>query len=186
MCCRWRRTASRPPAPFAATSSRTTVFGTRPSARTIKTIYIATDSGGIAEALAGGTTSTMKNPGAILAFTYTGEGDGAVRRRAEPHHAPTRRACGAQQQHRAARPRSSPQRRPPGQDRLRCQLRGLPRQHDDQRYLRPSARRRVLPPHVVWPHGGSTLRQSEDYAARRYPIRCRAKRTRRSLPTSFR
>src|SRR5204863_8886112 len=39
-----------------------------------KTIYIATDSGGMAEAVAGGATSTMQNPGAILAFTYEGEG----------------------------------------------------------------------------------------------------------------
>jgi PQQ-dependent dehydrogenase (s-GDH family) len=37
-----------------------------------KTIYVATDSGGVAEALAGGTTTTMKNPGSILVFTYAG------------------------------------------------------------------------------------------------------------------
>jgi mono/diheme cytochrome c family protein len=42
-----------------------------------KTIYVATDPGGMAEALAGGTTRTMQNPGAILAFTYVGEGSGA-------------------------------------------------------------------------------------------------------------
>ncbi len=40
-----------------------------------KTIYIATDPGGLAEALAGGATRRMQNPGAILAFTYEGEGD---------------------------------------------------------------------------------------------------------------
>lgn len=39
-----------------------------------RTIYIATDTGGLAEALDGGPTSTMQNPGAILAFTYQGEG----------------------------------------------------------------------------------------------------------------
>jgi len=42
-----------------------------------KTIYIATDPGGMAEALGGGAaTETMQNPGAILAFTYVGEGTG--------------------------------------------------------------------------------------------------------------
>ena len=40
-----------------------------------KTIYIATDPGGLAEALAGGAARRMQNPGAILAFTYEGEGD---------------------------------------------------------------------------------------------------------------
>ena len=39
-----------------------------------KTIYIATDPGGMAEALAGGPARRMQNPGAILAFTYEGEG----------------------------------------------------------------------------------------------------------------
>jgi mono/diheme cytochrome c family protein len=39
-----------------------------------RTIYIATDSSGLAEALAGGATSTMQNPGAILSFTYVREG----------------------------------------------------------------------------------------------------------------
>jgi PQQ-dependent dehydrogenase (s-GDH family) len=42
-----------------------------------KTIYIATDPGGLAEAMAGGTTRTMTNKGSILAFTYVGEGTGA-------------------------------------------------------------------------------------------------------------
>lgn len=41
-----------------------------------KTIYIATDPGGLAEALGGGTTRTMQDRGAILAFTYVGEGTG--------------------------------------------------------------------------------------------------------------
>jgi len=43
-----------------------------------KTIYIATDPGGIAESVAGGTTRTMQDPGAILAFTYEGEGGPAT------------------------------------------------------------------------------------------------------------
>jgi PQQ-dependent dehydrogenase (s-GDH family) len=41
-----------------------------------KTIYIATDPEGLAEATAGGTTRTMTNKGSILAFTYVGEGTG--------------------------------------------------------------------------------------------------------------
>jgi PQQ-dependent dehydrogenase (s-GDH family) len=39
-----------------------------------KTIYVATDNGGLAEATNGGTTTRMHDPGAILAFTYEGEG----------------------------------------------------------------------------------------------------------------
>jgi PQQ-dependent dehydrogenase (s-GDH family) len=42
-----------------------------------KTIYIATDPAGLAEAMAGGTTRAMTNRGSILAFTYVGEGTGA-------------------------------------------------------------------------------------------------------------
>ncbi|HET8550630.1 MAG TPA: glucose/sorbosone family PQQ-dependent dehydrogenase [Bryobacteraceae bacterium] len=41
------------------------------------TIYIATDSGGVVERLTGGVAGRMQDPGAILAFTYTGEGSGA-------------------------------------------------------------------------------------------------------------
>jgi cytochrome c5 len=41
-----------------------------------RTIYIATDPGGISEAIGGGTSRRMENRGAILAFTYTGEGTG--------------------------------------------------------------------------------------------------------------
>lgn len=41
-----------------------------------RTIYIATDSGGISQALAGGVARRMQDAGAILAFTYTGEGTG--------------------------------------------------------------------------------------------------------------
>lgn len=39
-----------------------------------KTIYIATDPGGLAESGTAGTTAKMENAGAILAFTYQGEG----------------------------------------------------------------------------------------------------------------
>jgi len=39
-----------------------------------KTIYVATDAEGLTEAADGGTTTKMENPGAILAFTYEGEG----------------------------------------------------------------------------------------------------------------
>jgi len=37
-----------------------------------KTIYVATDNGGLAESSSGGTTTTMHDPGTILAFTYHG------------------------------------------------------------------------------------------------------------------
>jgi PQQ-dependent dehydrogenase (s-GDH family) len=50
-----------------------------------KTIYIATDPDGLAEALSGGSTQKMQDPGAILAFTYVGEGGGdAVTQSARP------------------------------------------------------------------------------------------------------
>ena len=39
-----------------------------------KTIYISTDSGGLAESADGGVTRNMADPGAILAFTYEAEG----------------------------------------------------------------------------------------------------------------
>ena len=39
-----------------------------------RTIYVATDPGGLAESASGGTTRTMHDPGAILAFTYEREG----------------------------------------------------------------------------------------------------------------
>ena len=42
-----------------------------------KTIFIATDPSGLAESSSGSVTTKMENPGAILAFTYTGEGSGA-------------------------------------------------------------------------------------------------------------
>ena len=43
-----------------------------------KTIYVATDPGGLAESRSGGVTNRMQNPGAILVFTYAGGGSGAV------------------------------------------------------------------------------------------------------------
>lgn len=38
----------------------------------MKTMYVATDPGGLAESSSGGTTTTMQNPGSILVFTYKG------------------------------------------------------------------------------------------------------------------
>lgn len=43
-----------------------------------RSIYVATDPGGLAEKSGGGTTTTMENPGAILVFTYAGEGGAAA------------------------------------------------------------------------------------------------------------
>ena len=39
-----------------------------------RTLYIATDPGGVVGATDAGTTSKMENPGAVLAFNYAGEG----------------------------------------------------------------------------------------------------------------
>jgi len=41
-----------------------------------KTIFIATDSSGMGQSMQGGATTRMQDRGAILAFTYVGEGDG--------------------------------------------------------------------------------------------------------------
>jgi PQQ-dependent dehydrogenase (s-GDH family) len=38
----------------------------------MKTLFVATDNGGLAESSSGGTTTTMQNPGQILVFTYKG------------------------------------------------------------------------------------------------------------------
>lgn len=43
-----------------------------------KTIYVATDNGGLAGTRDGGTTTKMENPGSILAYTYTGEASAAA------------------------------------------------------------------------------------------------------------
>lgn len=44
----------------------------------MKTIYVATDPGGLAGSMTGGTTTTMQNPGAILVYTFTGETSAAA------------------------------------------------------------------------------------------------------------
>ena len=43
-----------------------------------RTIFVATDPGGMSESLSGGAARRMEDQGAILAFTYEGEGTGAV------------------------------------------------------------------------------------------------------------
>ncbi len=43
-----------------------------------RTIFVAADFGGVAEAIGGGATNSMAHPGAILAFTYEGEADGPI------------------------------------------------------------------------------------------------------------
>lgn len=48
-----------------------------------RTVYVITDSGGSAAALEGGATSDLANPGAILVFTYLGEGAGDDASRAQ-------------------------------------------------------------------------------------------------------
>lgn len=49
-----------------------------------RTIYVATDGGGLVEALGGGVQRTLANPGAILAFTYAGEAERTVAPSAAP------------------------------------------------------------------------------------------------------
>ncbi len=51
-----------------------------------RTIYVATDPGGLAESHAGGVTNRMRNPGAILVFTYAGAAPGGGK---GPHAATT-------------------------------------------------------------------------------------------------
>lgn len=41
-----------------------------------RTIFVATDPGGLAESSTGGVTTNMEDKGAIVAYTYLGEGDG--------------------------------------------------------------------------------------------------------------
>jgi PQQ-dependent dehydrogenase (s-GDH family) len=48
------------------------------------TIYVATDAGGVVEGLAGGVATKMQDPGAIVAFTYVGEGTGLEPDEARP------------------------------------------------------------------------------------------------------
>ncbi len=58
-----------------------------------KTIYVATDPGGLAQSASGGTTRTMLDKGSILAFNYTGEGTGIAEEpvvtKAEPKTEPS-------------------------------------------------------------------------------------------------
>ncbi|WP_423066810.1 glucose/sorbosone family PQQ-dependent dehydrogenase [Devosia sp. CN2-171] len=44
----------------------------------MKTMYIATDVSGLVGTMDGGAGTVLKNPGAILVYTYTGEGDGTA------------------------------------------------------------------------------------------------------------
>ncbi|MBN9310203.1 glucose/sorbosone family PQQ-dependent dehydrogenase, partial [Devosia sp.] len=44
----------------------------------MKTLYIATDVSGLVGTMDGGAGTTLQNPGAILVYTYTGEGNGAA------------------------------------------------------------------------------------------------------------
>lgn len=44
----------------------------------MKTMYVATDVSGLVGTMDGGAGTTLKNPGAILVYTYAGEGDGAA------------------------------------------------------------------------------------------------------------
>lgn len=44
----------------------------------MKTMYIATDVSGLVGTMDGGAGTELKNPGAILVYKYTGEGDGAA------------------------------------------------------------------------------------------------------------
>ena len=44
----------------------------------MKTMYVATDVSGLVGTMDGGAGTTLQNPGAILVYTYTGEGDGSV------------------------------------------------------------------------------------------------------------
>ena len=64
-----------------------------------KTLYIATDPGGLAESASGGTTRTMLDKGSILAFAYTGEGTGKAEEpivtKAEPSAQPAATPAGA-------------------------------------------------------------------------------------------
>jgi len=73
-----------------------------------KTIYIATDSGGMGESLSGGATTKMADQGAIVAYTYAGEGTSAP---APLAPAPTREVTSAKEP--AARPQRGANDTPP-------------------------------------------------------------------------
>jgi PQQ-dependent dehydrogenase (s-GDH family) len=54
----------------------------------MKTLYVATDNGGLVGTMDGGAGTKVENPGAILVYTYTGEGDGATADAATSEAAP--------------------------------------------------------------------------------------------------
>ena len=56
------------------------------------TIYVATDSSGLTEAVSGGATTNMQHPGAILAFTYEGEAAGPIEPQPVSQSRPARRS----------------------------------------------------------------------------------------------
>jgi PQQ-dependent dehydrogenase (s-GDH family) len=64
------KTVSGPPERYFRTQNRYRDTAVSPDG---KTIYVATDAGGLGESLEGRPTTTMKNGGVILAFTYGGE-----------------------------------------------------------------------------------------------------------------
>lgn len=68
-----RQRASGPPMRYFQSQNRYRDVTVHPSGRTI---YVATDMSGVVEAEGGGATSALEHKGAILAFTYVGEGDG--------------------------------------------------------------------------------------------------------------
>ena len=78
------RTEKPRPGTFPGTSSPTTVFATRRSARMGRPFTSPPIREDSRESVAGGTTSRMQDPGAILAFTYTGEGTGKEAEEPEP------------------------------------------------------------------------------------------------------
>ncbi|HEY9011685.1 MAG TPA: glucose/sorbosone family PQQ-dependent dehydrogenase [Devosia sp.] len=61
----------------------------------MKTLYIATDVSGLVGTLDGGAGSTLANPGAILVYTYTGEGSGTAATTAAPAAGDTAMATAA-------------------------------------------------------------------------------------------
>lgn len=65
------KTVSGPPERYFRTQNRYRDTAISPDG---KSIYVATDPGGLGESLEGKPTTTMKNGGAILVFTYVGDG----------------------------------------------------------------------------------------------------------------
>lgn len=69
-----RRRAAGPVMRYLQSENRYRDTAVHPDGRTI---YVATDISGLADSLAGGPTSDLEDRGAILAFTYLGDGDDA-------------------------------------------------------------------------------------------------------------